>query len=58
MPYYKGSQGSNPMFRIQILWQGQWENTVYHPMAEQFAVSILENLTYFNPEHTYRIVEA
>ena len=46
------------MFIIQICWEGVWEKTVYHPMPELAAVKIIEHLTYFNPEHTYRIVEA
>ena len=46
------------MFKIQLSWckQGNWEDTVYHPMAYDQALKIYKQISYLNQEHMYRII--
>jgi hypothetical protein len=48
------------MYQLQILFekQGEWENTVYHPMTLMRALNVMatQNRLY-SKNHCYRIIE-
>ena len=53
-------QRFNSMYQLQILFQkqGDWENTVYHPMTLMRALNVMATKNrLYSTIHCYRIVE-
>jgi len=46
------------MFKLQLSYHkvGDWEDTVYHPMAYDTALKLHKSITRANPEHMYRLI--
>ena len=48
------------MYQLQILVkkQGEWENTVYHPMSKMRALNVMATVNrFYSKIHCYRIIE-
>ena len=59
-PYISNVVKGNTMFQLQLRFfnQGEWENTVYKPMAYDKAKAILEHYNrQWQGTHSYRLVE-
>ncbi len=59
MPYYKSTQGRDPMFKLQLRYnnEGEFIDTVYPPLEYARALALLKQYrNQWGNTHTYQII--